>query len=429
MAVFLLFLYLTLAYIRPFELLPWLGAFHLMQLVGGAGMLLTVLNLPRSRFTFQEKQLYLTLLFLGIVIMSRTLAQRWIGGAIVSFEEVGITGAVFLITIINVYTLQNVRRMIGLLALLSLYLVLQSHLAVRYGFFSDLLLFTQRVSDFSDDLIVRVRSTGFMTDPNDLAQSLVLAIPFFMFFWRKHSPLRNLFVVLLPICLLLYGVYLTHSRGAIISLAVMLLIASRSALGTVLGGLVSMGGIALGMLINFTGGRAMGSTADGGTRSRIEFWSTGLEILKHHPFVGVGYRQFVDNNATMTAHNSVVLCFAELGFPAFCVWVSLILLTILDLNAIRKLPVQSPEDEHLRRCARAIQLSLYGFLTAAWFLSRTYTLTLYLLIAMAAAVVSIARRSGKPLPLVSFPRLASMSMVAAMGLIVLVYMTIKFSIR
>ena len=59
------------------------------------------------------------------------------------------------------------------------------------------------------------------------------------------------------------------------------------------------------------GGRAI-SSKEQSAAERIEAWSVGLELLKWRPLFGAGYGNFTDHHH-LTAHNSFVLCFAELG--------------------------------------------------------------------------------------------------------------------
>ena len=61
------------------------------------------------------------------------------------------------------------------------------------------------------------------------------------------------------------------------------------------------------------GGRS-GENADQSTLERYEAWSTGLTMFRGNPVFGVGARQFAEHHY-LTAHNSYVLSFAELGFP------------------------------------------------------------------------------------------------------------------
>lgn len=423
-----LLVYLILTFTRPFELFLWLAPLHLMQLVGGIGILATIASAPQSGFSFRSKQLYMTLLFMFLVTISPILSTHWFGGAIGAAEETGITVTVFLMALLNLTTIHRVRLFLGTISAVAVYLAIQSIMAVHFGYFANILLLTQRMNEASDAMFSRVRATGFMFDPNDLAQTFVMTFPFLGVLWRKGNLVRNFFMVVAPMMLLVYGIFLTHSRGAVLSLMVILMAAVAGSRGKIAAGLATaLGGMAA-MAVNFTGGRAISAAGDESAAQRLEAWSAGLQFLKWHPLTGVGYNQFAQNNP-ITAHNSVVLCFAELGFPTFCVWVGLIALTLVELSRLRKLKVETPLDAEIRRYGRAIQLSLFGFLTSAWFLSRTYIVTLYLLIAAAAAVVDIARRAGKPIPQPSFPRIATMSVGAATGLIMVVYITIKASVR
>ena len=96
----------------------------------------------------------------------------------------------------------------------------------------------------------------------------------------------------------------------------------------------------------------------------------------------------------MTAHNAFVLCFAELGLFGYFFWIGLIVSTVLDLNRTIGSIEESGDHADLLRCAKAIRLSLFAFLATAWFLSRTYTITLYLLLGMAVALVHLARQAN-----------------------------------
>ena len=423
----LLLLYLVLAFIRPYELFPALAPFHVMQLAGGAVILVTLAFAPMTPVTFRAKQIYLMGIFSALVVTSRILALHWFGGALIVLEEFGITVIVFAVAIVNVSTLKRLRIVLGVIAFLAVVLVFQSILAVHFGLFAEQLILVERLE--LGNTLNRVRGTGFMMDPNDLAQTFVMAFPFLGLAWRKGYLPRNMVLVVFPMLLLLYGVYLTHSRGAILSLLVMTMVASAKKVGRlgaiVLGAAGALGAVAF----NFAGGsRAVGG-ADASATNRIEAWSMGLQLLKAHPFVGVGFGQFPDYNGGLTAHNSVVLAFAELGFPSFLIWVALLVCAVSELLAIQKLKPHNPEDVELQRLARAIYLAFCGFLVSAWFLSRTYILTLYLLIAMGAAAGDIARRRGLPFKTVSFPKLAVMTGVICTSLIVLVYATIRFSVR
>ena len=119
----------------------------------------------------------------------------------------------------------------------------------------------------------------------------------------------NVFVVLVPAAVLLWATYLTHSRGGLIALAAVTLLASRKKLGTAPSTILAVVFV-FGMLaLDFTGGRGI-SAVDGA--DRLEAWASGLEMFKSSPLFGIGFNNFADLNG-ITAHNSFVLCLAELG--------------------------------------------------------------------------------------------------------------------
>jgi hypothetical protein len=184
--------------------------------------------------------------------------------------------------------------------------------------------------DSVTDQILRLRGAGFLNDPNDFAQILLIALPLIFIAWRQGRVLANALFVLAPTAVLLWAVYLTHSRGALIGLGVVGLVAARKRLGTAASvALASVLAVGL-MALDFTGGR--GISASEGV-DRLEAWATGLELLKHSPIFGIGFGNFINFNE-LTAHNSIVLCLAELGLVGATMWLALLVTTTMSLNSL-----------------------------------------------------------------------------------------------
>jgi hypothetical protein len=104
-------------------------------------------------------------------------------------------------------------------------------------------------------------------------------------------------------------------------------------------------------------------------------------MLKNNLLLGTGYGNFTDHHY-LTAHNSFVLCFAELGLLGYFFWIALI---VLVYRGLTKVIAEAPQLSEERKYAVLLRSSLVGFLTCAWFLSRTYQPTLYLLLGLATA--------------------------------------------
>jgi hypothetical protein len=182
------------------------------------------------------------------------------------------------------------------------------------------------------NLIYRLRGMGEIQDPNDLGQLIVCVIPLVFIFWRPKRLPRNLVLVILPVCALLYGTFLTHSRGALLALAAVAVVAARRRIGTLPALLIACAVFAAAMALHFTGGR--GISVEAGS-DRAELWSDGLQLLKSHPLFGVGLGRMPDfTDSHRTAHNSVLVCAAELGVFGLYFWSLFLFSTLRDALAI-----------------------------------------------------------------------------------------------
>jgi hypothetical protein len=126
--------------------------------------------------------------------------------------------------------------------------------------------------------IMRIRGVAFISDPNDLAQLIVRLIPLLFFFWSKGSALEHAS----PPCVgaLLFGIYLTHSRGAIVAFLAVVIVAAGRKIGTIPAGIIAevlFEGITA---LNWSGGR--GISAEAGS-DRMASWGTGLMLIRSHP--------------------------------------------------------------------------------------------------------------------------------------------------
>ena len=230
--------------------------------------------------------------------------------------------------------------------------------------------------DHTGQYFLRLRSFGFLNDPNDFAQTLVMVLPMLWWFHIPGRRFRNLWVVAAPAALVTYAIYLTQSRGALLGGAALALLGAQRTLGwfrTML--LAVLVVVSIGVLS--VGGREM-SVKEQSAAQRVEAWQEGITMLRSKPVLGVGYGRFTDHHY-LTAHNSFVLCFAELGLVGYFAWIGLIVLAFKGLSqAIRLAPQGSPE----RELAGVLRASLIAFLSCAWFLSRTYSPGLFALLAL-----------------------------------------------
>ncbi len=140
--------------------------------------------------------------------------------------------------------------------------------------------------------------------------------------------------------------YFTRSRGGAIALIALILFGFKDKIGFIKSSILAAGLLAAMVALNVSGGRGMNED-DGG---RVAAWITGLEIFKTHPLLGVGINQFGDYNETgNTAHNSYVLCLAEIGLVGYVCWMGMIVSSWKDLTVISILKTDRENDAEERR--------------------------------------------------------------------------------
>jgi O-antigen ligase len=140
---------------------------------------------------------------------------------------------------------------------------------------------------------------------------------------------------------------------------------------------------------------------------RIEAWETGFQLMQRSPLWGIGKDQFKEHHY-LTAHNSIVLCLAELGIAGTMAWIGLFYFVFRDGRVLTRLWAQRDAETPPVRTDAAhpaarrtpwtgfalLQISLITFLVGAFFLSRTYTPPLFVYLALAVAAGHAEARTG-----------------------------------
>ena len=178
----------------------------------------------------------------------------------------------------------------------------------------------------------------------------------------------------------------------------------------------------------------------------MDLWAAGLQLLESHPIFGVGFNRMADY-AGLTAHNSVVVCAAELGLFGLFFWSFFLFPTVRDTLAIASsnkvtepdpnfqevspfpgviAKVQTFDKAEINRYGRLVLLSLTGFLVAGWFLSRAFIMTLFLLGGFAEVIFEMALRRGMISPRLPFQRVLASAGVMCIALVVLTYIVLRF---
>lgn len=281
----------------------------------------------------------------------------------------------------------------------------------RYrGFTTAVLVFTGYVAAYSIKLflsgdalvymtgeeagLVRSQATGIFNDPNDLAATIVPGLALALMRVKTSGNIFGRVFYSLFCVLLVYAIFLTDSRGGMLALLTVtsgfcIIFSKRKLLAVAMAVIIG--------LAFLTFGPARMTTFDSdedSANSRFWFWANGIEHLKAYPVLGVGYKQFPDINAGMTAHNSFVLCFTETGFVGYFFWMGCIYYCykkrlIEGLPASEEADKDPPREPGVLSLAQkelsGARLALAGFLMAAFWISRTYIPVFYVLLSLPVA--------------------------------------------
>jgi len=381
----LLLIYLLIYIIRPSEWVPGMVGTPLLMIVGVLSVVTIILGVisGKSSNVLSGDVERMMLGFIVSICLSQ-LFHGYFGGAINSIERFlpSMVGFFLVVTAVNERKKFNllVLVLVALVSFVAYQGIQQFNTGYAIGGMEPVYEYAT-ATDGERIRIPRVRWYGIFNDPNDLGLLLIIVIPFLINMLIQHK-----FVVpLVSLSLVIPALYHTNSRGSMLAGAVAIisyfLIRFRSKKGFLLGLLLIVPLLLLGP-------SRMGdlSGKEESAYGRIESWYQGYQMFKSNPFFGVGMGSYTDYHE-LTAHNSFVLVMAELGFVGLFFFTGLIYFPLYWLYTyITKLKYEKIDsvDNGIICSSYA---SLFGMLTAMFFLSRSYMLILYLLIAIVMSAI------------------------------------------
>jgi hypothetical protein len=502
MGLFFTLLYVLTAFIGPQTIFGDLAEYHIQIVIAVITLVCSLPSIPGSAL-LRMPQPY-AIVGLSAAVFFSLAFNGWISGGPIALMDFIPNAMAFFFVVLNCRKKGHLQMLVAVLLFCALFTIFQAWLALRSNDLESHYLLT--MFDDAGGRIIRIRGLSFISDPNDLAQFLVGLIPCIFLFWNKGNTFRNVILVLVPCAALILGMYLTHSRGGMVALLAVAIVAGRRKIGVVpsiIAGAVLFIGLSA---IGWSGGREV-SAASGS--DRMDAWGVGLGLIRMHPFFGVGFRRFTEFN-DLTAHNTVVVCAAELGLIGFFFWMLFILPTVRDavvgntnpdhkkkideVSANMQFPSRMPpsrpasvmlgqdsfmhaelataggqrlpihrttlrnaatltlepkhqlhtappsgsygflepeedankiSNDEIRRMSGLMVISFAGFLTAGWFLSRAYVMTLYINAGIVEVIYRMARDRGIAPPILSFPRAIKLSILTCMAFLFLVYLILR----
>jgi putative inorganic carbon (HCO3(-)) transporter len=370
--------YLMFLYVRPQDFIPGLLGLPVMLFLGSATLAFTVLHMALKKNSLGLSRVplnYLMVWFLAAIAMSHlaNLNLHEMSETVRGFLP---TFLLYFIIVIIVTTEKRLQIFYYLLVIFSAFIAFQG----IYQYFTGVGLAGQ------DLLGGRIRGIGIFSDPNDMAMALLVVLPFCFaeITSSRHIFLRGLSLALAG--LIIVTIFISESRGGLLTFGLLTMFMFSRRFGWKIGvviGVVAFAGIFL------LGSSRMGtiSTQEDSAYHRIEAWTIAIELVTSRPLFGVGARMFNDY-FFLTAHNSFLLCAAELGLFGLVAWVLMLFISIKNLRFIGK-HARSEKFGRLAVYADSLMLGMIAYVSSSMFLSRTYSEVLIILLGMSTSVMTM----------------------------------------
>jgi len=415
----LLFLiYLFLLIVRPHEYVSWLVGVPIPRYV----LLLSFLAWLLQRGKSLRAPQYILVPLVVIAAAISRIAMGWLGGVIQVFDFFLPALILFLVAARVTEEPKQLERVFRLITLCALVLVAHGIDQV----YTDGVGWTGQSTELKFEP-PRIQYIGVFGDANDLGMLFVGCIPLCAYLaGRSRWPAKAFWYV--SLCMLFFGIYLTRSRGTFVAILVVSALWVARRYGRVVG--IVLSAILIPLAVGSTRLGTI-STEEESAAGRIDAWFEGLQMFEASPIFGVGYQMFGDFHER-TAHNSWILVLAELGIVGYLPWfmatgLSLYMLWVIGshVRSSEQAGEVAETGEALdARLADALLLSTLGMLVAAFFLTRSYELLMFLMWAWSAGHYTGALRRTPDLPPVTLatsgPKWAFLALCSIAGLYIMV---------
>jgi hypothetical protein len=247
---------------------------------------------------------------------------------------------------------------------------------------------------------------GIFGNPNDLALSMNMLIPFAVYLGlTRRNPLMRF---MYGVCALLLGAtsVVTYSRAGLLSMAIggaffLVQIRRRYPAALAVGAMGALGLLASSpgrIFTIFSGGGGNTSAADSAS-ARWDLLKRSFEAAGFNPFrwlFGVGINNFhIVSNKELVNHNAYLQVFNEIGLPALCFYVLFLASVVAISGRIAKRYRRARGYRQVWLMAVAIQTSLIVYLVGSFFASVAYLWYVYYPAAFAVCLQQLLRTAER----------------------------------
>jgi putative inorganic carbon (HCO3(-)) transporter len=357
-----LLVYYMVLVVNPGVVWPQLAALRADTLLAGFLLISLVIHkkLKGEKFIFLQEKMSLMLMLMVLALALSVPMSVWPSNSIrvlIDFLRI----VMYYLLIANIVTDEKrLKGFVWMFILVNGYEAISSALA----YFGGTLMFAQGID--------RAESLGG-ADPNTLAVSLVLAIPFMVFaiVWSKSMLLRLSAAGLAAASI--FTVAITGSRAGVIGLVLVLffiwlLSPRRIVTASIFVVVLALGWVALPAQYKTRYSSIFHSEVDESTQGRFDAWKAGVNMFVSRPLTGVGVGNFAvayasgdysSRGSWLKAHSLYVQLIAELGIVGVLAFVPLVFYMMRRNFRLRKrLKEERIIDDPVKWISYAITCSL-----------------------------------------------------------------------
>lgn len=261
-------------------------------------------------------------------------------------------------------------------------------------------------------LVIMRGPGGMLKDNNDFALALGMGIPILLNVGlsEKRVLLRRALIAVVPLTMI--TILLTHSRGGFLAMCVGIMVLVWRSKNRIAGfaviSLVVIAGILAAPSSVVERISSIGEyEEDDSAQSRLAAWRVAGVMISRNPVFGVGFGHFQDNyrfydpaaedssldlHTSHVAHNSYLQIWAECGTPTFLLYLTLILLSFLDLWRLRAAARRRYHVSWILNYTTMFEAALCTFVVGSVFLNRAQFDLFYHMVAIILAFTTIARK-------------------------------------
>jgi putative inorganic carbon (hco3(-)) transporter len=370
-------IFLFLIIIRPQDFVSEMLGMPIIFVVMSALLAAWLMTNHDKRLLRTPQDRYYSLFFVMIVVSS--LSVGWFGYTVQLLEETLKVALVywFIVTIVN-----SEKRLITTIWSVVVLMTFVAAMGILQHFGYDIT--GAGMWWAADKQVWQIRGIGLFDNPNDLAYSVVLVIPFSIgLFLRSSNPITKTFILTI-IANAAFCIYLTNSRGGYLAAIVCLItwlyfwVNSRDLRRvTFFLGIIC---VVIAFCIQTKGYRE-----DKSSMGRVEAWAAGMDMLKEHPLIGVGKGQFLEYH-NRDSHSSYVRAGAELGVVGLFAFIGILYSSFRSLQS--EILPDPGSDMKIYRVGLVSYLSSYA--VGSIFSTRTYDIIFMIIIALVGVLNRIS---------------------------------------